>query len=584
MLGITEPAIFGINLRYIKPFIGIMIVGLLIKTIGTLIELALPYILSYILDDLVPNDGRLSMIILWGGIMILCALLALLCNVKANRMASKVARDCTRKIRHDLFYQTITLSGKQLDYFTIPSLEARITTDTYNVQNFIGRIQRLGVRAPLLLMGGLVVTLIMDAYLSLVMIAILPIIFIVVLFISLKGVKLYASVQDSVDGMVRVVREDTQGIRVIKALSKVEKEQQRYDKVNKKLINAEKKASLAMGFVNPIMSLLMNLGITFVVLIGAYRVMNRQTEPGKIVAFTQYFTMISTATLSITRIFMMYTKSSASASRIAEVMNTVKDLEIASLDIYPLVENDDYIVFDNVSFSYNQTKDNLKNISFRLSKGQTLGIIGATGSGKTTLVHLLMRFYDVNKGAIRIGGKDIRTIPEKDLHTLFGIVMQNDFLFSDTILENIRFGREISQDDIEKAIQISQAYDFIMSFPEGLNHVLSQKATNISGGQKQRLLIARALANHPEILILDDSSSALDYKTDANLRKAILQNLKDTTSIIVTQRVSSVMNADLIIVLEEGEIIGMGNHRDLLNTCEAYKEISESQIGGSFID
>lgn len=570
--------------QYIKPFIGIMIVGLLIKTIGTLIELALPYILSYILDDLVPNDGRLSMIILWGGIMILCALLALLCNVKANRMASKVARDCTRKIRHDLFYQTITLSGKQLDYFTIPSLEARITTDTYNVQNFIGRIQRLGVRAPLLLMGGLVVTLIMDAYLSLVMIAILPIIFIVVLFISLKGVKLYASVQDSVDGMVRVVREDTQGIRVIKALSKVEKEQQRYDKVNKKLINAEKKASLAMGFVNPIMSLLMNLGITFVVLIGAYRVMNRQTEPGKIVAFTQYFTMISTATLSITRIFMMYTKSSASASRIAEVMNTVKDLEIASLDIYPLVENDDYIVFDNVSFSYNQTKDNLKNISFRLSKGQTLGIIGATGSGKTTLVHLLMRFYDVNKGAIRIGGKDIRTIPEKDLHTLFGIVMQNDFLFSDTILENIRFGREISQDDIEKAIQISQAYDFIMSFPEGLNHVLSQKATNISGGQKQRLLIARALANHPEILILDDSSSALDYKTDANLRKAILQNLKDTISIIVTQRVSSVMNADLIIVLEEGEIIGMGNHQDLLNTCEVYKEISESQIGGSFID
>ena len=567
--------------QYLKPFIGIMIVGLLIKTIGTLIELALPYILSYILDDLVPNDGRLSMIILWGGIMILCALIALFCNIKANRMASKVARDCTRKIRHDLFYRTITLSGKQLDYFTIPSLEARITTDTYNVQNFIGRIQRLGVRAPLLLMGGIIVTLIMDAYLSLVMIAILPIIFVVVLFISLK---LYANVQDSVDGMVRVVREDTQGIRVIKALSKVEKEQQRYDKVNKKLINAEKKANLAMGFVNPIMSLLMNLGITFVVLIGAYRVMNRQTEPGKIVAFTQYFTMISTATLSITRIFMMYTKSSASASRIAEVMHTEKDLEVASLDTYPLVENDDYIVFDNVSFSYNQTKDNLKNINFHLSKGKTLGIIGATGSGKTTLINLLMRFYDVNKGSIRIGGKDIRTIPEKDLHTLFGIVMQNDFLFSDTILENIRFGREISQNDIEKATKISQAYDFIMSFPEGFNHVLSQKATNISGGQKQRLLIARALANHPEILILDDSSSALDYKTDANLRKAILQNLEHTTSIIVAQRVSSVMNADLIIVLEEGEIIGMGNHQDLLSTCEVYREISESQMGGSFID
>jgi len=265
-------------------------------------------------------------------------------------------------------------------------------------------------------------------------------------------------------------------------------------------------------------------------------------------------------------------------------MHTEKDLEVASLDTYPLVENDDYIVFDNVSFSYNQTKDNLKNINFHLSKGKTLGIIGATGSGKTTLINLLMRFYDVNKGSIRIGGKDIRTIPEKDLHTLFGIVMQNDFLFSDTILENIRFGREISQNDIEKATKISQAYDFIMSFPEGFNHVLSQKATNISGGQKQRLLIARALANHPEILILDDSSSALDYKTDANLRKAILQNLEHTTSIIVAQRVSSVMNADLIIVLEEGEIIGMGNHQDLLSTCEVYREISESQMGGSFID
>ncbi len=570
--------------KYIQPYIGAMLIGLLIKMTGTLIELALPYILSYIIDEIVPNDGRLSMIVFWGAIMVLCALIALLCNVKANRMASKVARECTRKIRHDLFYKTITLSGKQLDYFTIPSLESRLTTDTYNVQNFIGRIQRLGVRAPLLLMGGIIVTLIMDAHLSLVMIAILPIIFMVVLFISLKGVKLYANVQTSIDNMVRVVREDSQGIRVIKALSKVETEQKRYDYVNKKLVSADKKASLTLGFVNPIMNLLMNLGITFVVLIGAQRVMNMQTEPGKIVAFTQYFTMISTATLSITRIFMMFTKSTASASRIAEVMDTKKDLVVLDQEMMPIVKDDAYIVFDHVCFSYNQTKDNLKDINFTLDKGKTLGIIGATGSGKTTIINLLMRLYDVDSGSIRINGQDVRTIPEEKLHTLFGVAMQNDFLYSDTIFENIRFGRNIEKEDIKEATKIAQAFDFINSFPEGFNHVLSQKATNISGGQKQRLLIARALANKPNILILDDSSSALDYRTDANLRKAISQNMKDTTTIIVAQRVSSVMNANLIIVLEEGEIIGMGTHQELMEHCNIYKEISDSQMGGSFID
>lgn len=570
--------------KYIQPYIGAMLISLLIKMTGTLIELALPYILSYIIDEIVPNDGRLSMIVFWGVIMVLCALIALLCNVKANRMASKVARECTRKIRHDLFYKTITLSGKQLDYFTIPSLESRLTTDTYNVQNFIGRIQRLGVRAPLLLMGGIIVTLIMDAHLSLVMIAILPIIFMVVLFISLKGVKLYANVQTSIDNMVRVVREDSQGIRVIKALSKVETEQKRYDYVNKKLVSADKKASLTLGFVNPIMNLLMNLGITFVVLIGAQRVMNMQTEPGKIVAFTQYFTMISTATLSITRIFMMFTKSTASASRIAEVMDTKKDLVVLDQEMMPIVKDDAYIVFDHVCFSYNQTKDNLKDINFTLDKGKTLGIIGATGSGKTTIINLLMRLYDVDSGSIRINGQDVRTIPEEKLHTLFGVAMQNDFLYSDTIFENIRFGRNIEKEDIKEATKIAQAFDFINSFPEGFNHVLSQKATNISGGQKQRLLIARALANKPNILILDDSSSALDYRTDANLRKAISQNMKDTTTIIVAQRVSSVMNANLIIVLEEGEIIGMGTHQELMEHCNIYKEISDSQMGGSFID
>ncbi len=570
--------------RYLNPFIPAMILGLLIKTAGTLIELALPYILSYILDEIVPNDGRLEMIILWGCVMIACALIALVCNVKANRMASKVARDTAEEIRHDLFYRTMTLSGRQIDQFTIPSLESRITTDTYNVHNFIGRIQRLGVRAPLLLLGGMIVTLIMDAYLSLIMFAVLPMIFITVYYVSIQGVKLYTKVQSSVDSMIRVVREDSRGIRVIKALSKIKSEHKRYDAVNKKLIHDEKKASITLGFVNPVMNLLMNLGITFVVLLGAYRVIGGQTQPGKIIAFTQYFTMISTATLSITRIFMMYTKSSASARRIAEVIDAPKDLTLKSISEFPPQPDSAYIVFDHVSFSYNNSKDNLTDIHFSLPKGGTLGIIGATGSGKTTIINLLMRFYDVETGSIRIEGKDIRTIPTQDLHSKFGVVMQNDFLYADTIAENIRFGRELSQAQIERAAKIAQAEEFIETFPEKYEHILSQKASNLSGGQKQRLLIARAVAANPDILILDDSSSALDYKTDANLRNAIAQNMKTSTVIIVAQRISSVMNADLILVLDEGKIMDMGTHEELIARCNIYQEINESQMGGCFVE
>ncbi len=570
--------------RYVKPFAGIMLIGLLIKMIGTMSELALPYILSYILDEIVKFDGRIQMIVLWGCLMIFFALLALICNVKANRMASRVSRDCTENVRHDLFYRTMTLSGHQIDTFTIPSLESRITTDTYNFQNFINRIQRLGVRAPILLIGGLIVTMIMDSYLSLVMLGVLPAIFLVTLFVSKIGVKLYTGVQKAGDNMIRVVREDSQGIRVIKALSKVKKEHQRYDDVNQKLVYAEKKAGLVMGSANPVMDLLMNLGIVFVVLLGAYRVMGRQTEPGKIVAFTQYFTMISTALISVTRMFMMYTKFSASAIRIEQVLNAPKDLLPLSERECPPVEEGGYLVFDEVSFSYPNSKDTLKNISFSLPRGSSLGIIGATGSGKTTLINLIMRLYDVDSGTVRIGGHDIRTIPEEELHHIFGIAMQNDFLYSDTIEENISFGRDIPHENVVRAAKIAQADDFIMSFPEGYAHVLNQKATNLSGGQKQRILIARALAAEPDILILDDSSSALDYKTDAALRQAIARHHSQATQVIVAQRVSSVKNCEQILVLEEGKILGLGDHEHLVKTCGVYREISESQMGGSFIE
>ncbi len=570
--------------RYVRPFLRAVLIGLGIKIAGTLVELAIPYILSHILDHVVPNDGRLWMIVLWGVGMVLCALMAVTFNIKANRMASKVSRDCAEKIRHDLFYRTMTLSGRQIDHFTIPSLESRLTTDTYNVQHFIGMIQRMGVRAPILLMGGIIVTLIMDWYLALVLLAVMPALFGIVYYVSLKGVKLYTGVQRAVDGMIRVVREDVQGVRVIKALSKVPREHARYDAVNRNLVRHEKKATLTMGFVNPVMNLLMNLGITFVVLLGAHRVMGGKTEPGRIVAFTQYFTMISMATMSITRMFMMFTRSSASAARIEEVVDSPADLVVQPEEAHPPVEEDAHIRFEHVSFAYHPGKPVLKDIDFALPRGGSLGIIGATGSGKTTLISLLMRFYDVDSGAVRIGGRDVRTIPLSELHRKFGVAMQNDFLCADTIGENIRFGRDIGHEEIVRAARIAQADDFISAFPEGYEHMLSQKATNISGGQKQRLLVARAVAGDPEILILDDSSSALDYKTDAAMRGAIAREMEGVTAVVVAQRVSSVMGCDLILVLEEGEVIGMGSHAQLMENCPIYREISDSQMGGSFVE
>lgn len=572
-----------IMLRYLKPFYGRMSVGLIIKITGTLVELLLPYILSHILKNVVVTE-EVSEVIKWGGLMILCAAVACVLNIIANRMAAKVSRNFSEKVRHDLFSHTLRLSAAQTDKFTIPSLESRITTDTYNLHNFVGMMQRMGVRAPILLIGGLAITLLMDAYLALVMIAVLPFIFVTVFFISRKGVPLYARVQDSVDRMVRVVREDTQGIRVIKALSKTEYEHRRYDKVNKELSHDERHAGTIMSAANPVMTLLMNAGITAVVALSAARVANHTSDPETVIAFMQYFTLISMAMMSVSRIFVMYTKSSASARRIAEVIEAPEELNVQSELELPPVKNNALIEFDRVTFSYRGKHPNLENVSFSLKKGESLGIIGATGSGKTTLIRLLLRFYDVSEGAVRINGRDIRTIPKDELYAMFGIALQHDFLYADTVAENINLGRGLSLTEIARAARIAQAEDFILAFPDGYGHMLSQKATNISGGQKQRLLISRAIAAKPEILVLDDSSSALDYKTDANLRRALKENLTETTVVTVAQRVSSVKDCDLILVLDDGKVIGAGKHEELLEACLPYREISESQMGGAIVE
>ena len=571
-------------IHYLRPFYAIMALGLSIKVLATMVELALPYILRHILDNVVPQ-ASVEKILLWGLLMIVCAALAMIGSVTANRMASKVARNAARAIRHDLFDKTMHLTARQTDRFTIPSLESRLTSDTYHVHNFIERIQRLGVRAPILLVGGLILTATLDVKLTLVMVAVMPFLAISVYLISRQGVPLYTKVQGAQDRMIRVVREDAQGIRVIKALSKTEYEKNRFNGYNKELSRTERRAGTIMAASNPTMNLFLNLGLTTVIFVGAMLIANNSgTKPGVIIAFMQYFTLLSNALLGITRLFVMYTRSAASANRIAEVLETENDLPLAREKDYPFRREEGYLVFDHVNFSYNGTKNNLTDIHFSLPKGKTLGIIGATGSGKTTVLSLLMRFYDVGSGAVRIGGRDVRTIPADELHAMFGIAMQNDFIYADTIRENIRFGRDLTDDQIKRATTMAQASEFIEAFEDGYDHMLSSKGTNVSGGQKQRLLISRALAGNPEILILDDSSSALDYKTDANLRAAITEGMKDTTTILVAQRISSIKHADLILVLDEGAIIGMGTHEQLLDSCDVYREISQSQMGGAFVE
>nr|WP_321026404.1 ABC transporter ATP-binding protein [Clostridium neonatale] len=563
-------------LKYIKPYILQMVLGLIIKFTGTIMDLCLPWILAYMIDDIIPKNN-VNLIFIYGVIMVICSIIAVTNNIIANRMASRVARDVTREIRHDLFVKISYFSNTQIDKYTIPSLISRMTSDTYNIQRLIGVMQRLGVRAPILLIGGVIVTLTLEPVLSLVLIATLPFVGIMVYYVSKKGVPYYSEFQMYVDKLVRIVRENIIGIRVIKALSKTEYEKSRFEKINKDTSDKEKKASIVMGISSPMMNLILNLGLSIVIIVGAFRVNSGTTEPGKIVAFLTYFTIILNAMLSITRMFVLYSKGSASAMRISEVLEEDEDIVIKNEDY---IESKYHIEFNNVSFSYNKDVNAISNINFKLKRGETLGIIGATGSGKTTIIKLLMKFYEVDEGKIRINGYGINGVDKNELHKKFGVAFQNDMIFENTIYENIKFGRDLRKEDIFRAAEYAQAKEFIENLREKYNEHLTSKGSNLSGGQKQRVLISRALAKKPEILILDDSSSALDYKTDSLLRKAINDNFKDTTTIIVAQRISSIKNADKIIVLEEGKIIGYGNHDELIKDCYVYKEISDSQMGG----
>ncbi len=561
--------------RYLKPYATRMCLQLLVKLGGTVVELFLPSMLSIILDEYVPA-GNMRGVWLTGAAMVLCALLAWLGNVCANRMSTNISRRFTLNLRRDLFRRVTDLSAAQRDAVTDASLVSRLTSDTYNVHNMVDRMQRLGVRAPILLLGGIMVSLSLEPVLTLVLICTLPLLAATIIISSKKGVPLFTRVQEGQDSMVRKIQENMAGARVIRALSRTEYEQQDFAHVNEELAQRQRTADLTMAAVSPIVNFILNAGLAFVVWEGAWRVHTGATLPGTIIAFLSYFTIILNSLLMISRLFVMYSKGSASARRIEEILAIPEDLPRQDA---PAQSTENHVEFRNVRFSYNKTTDNVQDITFSLRHGETLGIIGPTGSGKSTLLKLLLRQYDPDGGEILLDGRPLASLTPTELYSRVGVVFQNDFLMADSIRENIRFGRDVAEEAMLSAVDCAQA-GFVHQKDGGLDFMLNVKGRNLSGGQQQRVLIARSLAADPRLLLLDDCSSALDFRTDRALRHALRERHGEATTILIAQRVSAVMAADHILVMDQGRIIAQGKHDDLLHTCPMYRQLCQLQLGG----
>lgn len=565
------------TLRYLKPYKATVVAGLILKLIGAIAELFLPMLLKWIIDDVAANsalsaDEKLKYTIILGALMIVCALCALVGNVVANRLTVKSSGNMTHDLRYDLFKKTCYLNSKQVDGVGVPSLISRLTSDSYYVNQMVARTLRLGIRAPILILGGMILAFYEDAILACVLLACVPLVGITIIFITRKSVPVFFEVQRRQDGMVRTTQENVTGVRVIKALDKSGYEVEKFDELTRDLAATEFKANKIMSLSNPLATLILNLGLVALIVVGALRA----NTPGTVLAFLQFFVIILNAMIGLSKIFVVISRGSASASRIESVldMNTAE-----SVENHPESGNGYKIEFSKVAFSYNGVEDNVSGVNFGIYAGQSLGIIGATGSGKSTIINLLMRFYDVREGQIFVDGKDVRCYPTAELRKKFGVAFQNDFLMASSVRENVDYGRNLTDEAINRAIDCAQAREFVDELDGGLNFDLAQKANNLSGGQKQRLIVARALAGNPEILILDDSSSALDYATDAALRRALAREYASTTKVIVAQRISSVKHADLILVLDDGKVIGAGTHEELLKTCSEYSLIYLTQMG-----
>ena len=460
-----------------------------------------------------------------------------------------------------------------MDRFSTSSLVSRLTNDTYNVHQMFDKVQRGGIRAPMLVLGGLALTFLLEPALAAVQLAVSLLTFLTIWQVTRRGIPHYAAAQAAGDTVVRIIRENASGVRVVKALACQGRERQRFGEANETARRAEETAGCVMAAANPLTDLLLNTGLVLVVLVGALRVNAGQMPAGQIVAFLSYFTLIQTATLGIAKVFIRISKGAASARRIEEILLEPEDQPLRPSEAVSEAE----LGMEGVSFSYQGIGRDLADVSFTLGKGETLGILGPTGSGKSTLAALLMRLYDAGEGIVWVGGRDVNSVPGEERR--FGVVFQNEALLNDSVYENISFLRNIPREDVIAAAKTAQAWDFIQGLPEGLDSRLDIRGANLSGGQRQRLLTARALAGKPAVLVLDSADSALDYATAGALRRAIRRDCPGVTLVVISERVASLRCADRILVLEEGRVTAQGTHGELLERCARYRHIAELQRG-----
>lgn len=575
---------FKLAKRYLGAFKKEVIIGQTSKLIEAIFEVIVPLIMANIVDIGINGGAGKPYIYKMGGILVLLGVLGLCFALICQYLASKASQGVGTVMRNDMFRHINSFSHAELDRIGTPSLITRLTNDINQVQAAVAMFIRLVVRAPFIVIGSAVMALSIDVKLSAVFLVIIPLVAAILYFIMSRSIKYYRVIQKKLDRISLVTREGLSGVRVIRAFARRDTEQERFDEANDDYLRISLNVGKLSALLNPMTYAVLNLAIAAIVWFGGFRVNIGDLTQGEVIAFVNYMTQISLALVVVANLVVLFTKAAASAGRINEV-----------LEIQPSVENgscresfdgDIAVKFENVYFSYNGSGEYaLENINCTAKKGETIGIIGGTGSGKSTLVNLIPRFYDISKGTLEIGGRDIKSYDTSVLRKKIGTVPQKAVLFSGTIAENMRWGKpDASDEEILSALKTAQAEEFVNKMPEGIQTHISQGGKNISGGQKQRLTIARALISQPDILILDDSASALDFATDAALRKAIKRDTDNMTVFIVSQRSNSIRHADKIIVLDDGIQVGCGTHGQLLRECPVYREICSSQLTAAEIE
>jgi ATP-binding cassette subfamily B multidrug efflux pump len=564
--------------RYLRPFALSVIIVLILVFLQSLVELYLPTLMADIVNRGIVQ-GDTDYILRIGGFMVLIAAGGAVCSILAGYISAKIATGYSKNLRSSVFSRVQSYSLREFNELGTASLITRTTNDITQVQQLLIFLMRMTISAPMMFIGGIIMAVSKDASLSLVFVVVLPLLSGTVYLIAGKSIPLFKTMQVKLDNLNRVFREGLTGIRVIRAFNRIAHEKKRFSTANLDLTQTAIKVNILMAALMPVMMLVMNFTTLAIVWFGGIRISHGNMLVGDMMAFIQYAMLIMFSLVMVSFMFIMIPRAEASAVRINEVLEIVPEISDAEA-VRSTESNRGLIEFKNVTFCYPGAEyPALKDISFTARPGEITAIIGGTGSGKSTLINLIPRFYDIDSGQVLVNGLDVREMAQKDLRAKIGFVPQKTMLFTGTVADNIRLGKEdATEEEIRHAAEIAQATEFIAEMPDGFASLIAQGGQNISGGQKQRLSIARALVHKPEIYIFDDSFSALDYKTDARLRAALRKETADATVIVVGQRVSTVMDADQIIVLDKGQIVGMGKHKELMQTCEVYREIVSSQL------